>query len=91
MTKEIYNRMSELESIMENAANFEEYNAAYQEWLKMDEQQHLEYVARNESAFKEFCEKHINGKALEDIPADVLQQYSDWHKDLYGRRPQKYR
>lgn len=36
---------------------------------------------------KDYYKEHIDGKSREEIGDDVIDWYSDWHKDVYGYRP----
>ena len=45
------------------------------------------YREENIEAFEKFFFKHIYAKEWNEIDLDILQSYSDWHKDMFGYRP----
>jgi hypothetical protein len=45
------------------------------------------YRKENMEAFEKFFFEHIYAKEWSEIDADILDSYSDWHKDMFGYRP----
>lgn len=67
----------------------EEYDKLYAEYCELNAQERREYREANEAKIREFFEKNIKGRAWNEIEPDVLDAYSDWHKDVFGFRPRQ--
>lgn len=87
MTNEqISQRIGELSAILNGAIN-DDWDKAYKEYCQLTAIQDERYRAENQASFNAFYEKHIKGKAWEEIDQEAWDFYSDWHKDMYGYRP----
>lgn len=85
-TAEINNRIRELTAILDGYAEGD-WNKAYSEYCELTAILDERYRAENQASFDAFYEKHIKGKAWEEIDPEAWSFYSDWHKDMYGFRP----
>lgn len=83
---EINKRMDELSNILECGIT-ENWDAAYEEYFKLQNILDERYREANQPSFDAFYKKYIEGKTWEEIDPDTLQTYSDWHKEMYGFRP----
>jgi hypothetical protein len=83
---EINERINELSNILNGAVD-ERWDGAYNEYCKLRAIQDERYRTENQVKFNAFYEKHIKGKAWEEIDQEAWDFYSDWHKDMYGYRP----
>ena len=68
-------------------AEGEEYDKLYVEYCELNAEDHREYREENETKIRAFFEQHIKGKTWETVDRDRFDFYSDWHKDVFGRRP----
>ncbi len=89
MTNEQKARLQELRTkMMRNFGYCDDFTEAdYDEYCRLEAISHDEYRQREEPKLLEYFEKHIKGKSWEEIDQDRWDWYSDWHKDVYGRRP----
>ena len=88
---EIRARLDELSEILENTLGTDEkWDKAYREYFNLNAILDERYREENQDAFNAFYEKNIKGKKFEEIPAETLDFYSDWHKDMYGYRPRHF-
>lgn len=83
---EINQRIRELTHILDGGIG-ENWDEAYKEYMQLNAILDKRYREENQSAFDAFYAEHIEGKSWEEIDSDAWQTYSDWHKDMYGFRP----
>lgn len=86
-TERIKKRMDELAAFLESPIDPEAWNEYYKEYSKLEYILNERYREENQADFDAFYEKHIKGKAWEEIDPEAWDFYSDWHKDMYGFRP----
>lgn len=87
--EEINQRIRELSNILDTVAPCESaWNEAYTEYKRLTAELDERYRKDNQEQFDAFYNKYIKGKRREEIDDEDWSFYSDWHKDMYGFRPQ---
>ena len=83
---ELDERVRELRKVLEMEMG-EAWDEAYKEYCFInsiwDERYYNEHIGK----FTEFFAEYIEGKKWNEIDPEILDSYSDWHKDLFGYRP----
>ena len=88
MTTEAINaRVRELSNILDSGCDWDAWDTAYAEYCELTAILDQRYREEHQASFDAFYEKHIKGKAWEEIDPENWSFYSDWHKDMYGFRP----
>ena len=64
-----------------------EWDTTYDEYCKINAELDRRYKEENIEKFEQFFYKHIYGKKWSEIDSEILDSYSDWHKDMFGYRP----
>ena len=64
-----------------------EWDKNYDEYCMLNSILDDRYREENMEAFEKFFFKYIYGKEWNQIDDDILDSYSDWHKDMFGYRP----
>ena len=70
-----------------NDMNIEYVDAHWSRYLELEAMEQEEYTEREEPKLKEFYNKRIKGKSINEIDPEDWEFYSDWHKDMYGYKP----
>lgn len=81
--EEIQQRLDELSIIIADETFPIKYRERYMLEYVRDERRKM----KDENAFYDFYEEHIEGKDMDEIDEEDWEYYSDWHKELYGCRP----
>ena len=90
MTNEAINaRIRELSDVLNGDPCTDAWDAAYSEYSKLNAVLDERYREENQAEFDAFYAEHIEGKSREEIDPEDWQFYSDWHKDMYGFRPNR--
>lgn len=63
------------------------WDSTYNEYCMLNSILNERYREENIEVFEEFFYKHIYGKKWNEIEPNILDSYSDWHKDMFGYRP----
>ena len=63
------------------------WDSTYNEYCMLNSILDERYREENIEAFEKFFFKHIYGKKWNEIEPEILDSYSDWHKDMFGYRP----
>lgn len=82
--EEIYNKLNDLSKLLEMGID---WDTNYDEYCLLNSISEERYRDSNITDFEEFFFKNIYGKDWKDIPAEIWDMYSDWHKDMFGYRP----
>lgn len=85
--EEINKRIRHLTTLLESPIDPESWQEYYKEYSTLTAIMNERYKEENQDSFDAFYKEHIEGKKWEEIDPDVLDFYSDWHKDMYGFRP----
>lgn len=85
-SKELKDRQKELCKVLDYGIS-DAWDEAYKEYCEISAELDERYRKENQSAFDAFYKKHIQGRKWEEIDPEILDTYSDWHKDMYGFRP----
>lgn len=85
---EIKTRVNELTQILDGYAKGD-WSEAYDEYVKLNAVLDERYRVKNQADFDAYYKEYIEGKALDEIDPQDWSFYSDWHKDMYGFRPQR--
>lgn len=64
-----------------------EWDTTYDEYCKINAELDKRYREENIEKFEQFFYRHIYGKKWSEIDPEILDSYSDWHKDMFGYRP----
>ena len=83
-SEEIYTRVRELSHLLDMGIDWDKN---YNEYCMLNSILDNRYREENMEAFEKFFFKHIYGKEWNEIDPDILDNYSDWHKDMFGYRP----
>ena len=83
-TKEIGERVDELSKLLDMNIDWDKN---YDEYCMLNNILDERYREENIESFEKFFFKHIYAKEWNEIDPEVLQSYSDWHKDMFGYRP----
>ena len=81
---EINNRIGELSNLLDMGADWDKN---YDEYCMLNSILDERYRKKNIESFEKFFFEHIYGKEWNEIDPDILDSYSDWHKDMFGYRP----
>ena len=82
--KELNARIDELSYFLDrNIA----WDKNYKEYCMINNILDNRYREENMEAFEKFFFKNIYGKEWNEIDGEILDSYSDWHKDMFGYRP----
>ena len=82
--KEITERLSQLSNLLDMDIDWDKN---YNEYCLLNVISDERYRARYLKQFEEFFYKHIYAKEWTEIDPEILDSYSDWHKDMFGYRP----
>jgi hypothetical protein len=83
-SREISKRVDELSHLLDMSIDWDKN---YDEYCMLNSILDERYREENIEAFERFFFKHIYGKEWNEIEPDILDSYSDWHKDMFGYRP----
>lgn len=83
-SREISKRVDELSHLLDMNIDWDKN---YDEYSMLNNILDERYREENIEAFEKFFFKHIYAKEWNEIDPDILQSYSDWHKDMFGYRP----
>ena len=83
-SREISKRVDELSHLLDMAIDWDKN---YDEYCMLNNILDERYREENIGAFEKFFYKHIYAKEWNEIDPEILQSYSDWHKDMFGYRP----
>jgi hypothetical protein len=83
-SREISKRVDELSRLLDMNVDWDKN---YDEYCILNNILDERYREENIEAFEKFFFKHIYAKEWNEIDPDILQSYSDWHKDMFGYRP----
>lgn len=86
MTVEQRNELATIRKAM-NDMNYEYVDAHWSRYLELERIEHQEYMDSEMPKFNKFYKERIEGKTWEEIDPEDWEFYSDWHKDMFGRRP----
>lgn len=88
-SKVINERVRELSKILDTlfCGDDERWSSTYNEYCMLNNILDQRYREENMEAFEKFFFKHIYGKHWNEIDPEILDSYSDWHKDMFGYRP----
>ena len=81
---EIFSKLNDLSKLLEMGID---WDTNYDEYCLLDSIYDERYRASNIANFEEFFFNNIDGKEWKDIPSEIWDMYSDWHKDVFGYRP----
>ena len=82
--KELNARIDELSYFLDRSIDWDKN---YDEYCMINSILDNRYREENMEAFEKFFFKHIYGKEWNQIDGEILDSYSDWHKDMFGYRP----
>ena len=80
-------RINELGKMLDETPMGSKWHELYEEYNELNFIDQQEYRQEQEPELIKYFEKHIKGKAWNEIDQMCLECYSDWHKDVYGFRP----
>lgn len=83
-SREITNRVYELSHLLDMNIDWDKN---YDEYCMLNNILDERYREENIEAFEKFFFKHIYAKEWNEIEPEILDTYSDWHKDMFGYRP----
>ena len=83
-SKELNVRIDELSYFLDRNIDWDKN---YAEYCMINNILDDRYREENMEAFEKFFFQHIYGKEWKEIDGDILDSYSDWHKDMFGYRP----
>ena len=83
-SREISKRVDELSRLLDMSIDWDKN---YDEYCMLNSILDERYREENIEAFEKFFFKHIYAKEWNEIDPEILQSYSDWHKDMFGYRP----
>ena len=81
---EINNRIGELSRLLDMGTDWDKN---YDEYCLLNSISDERYRNKYMKQFEDFFYKNIYGKEWNEIDGDILDTYSDWHKDMFGYRP----
>ena len=81
---EINNRIGELSRLLDMGTDWDKN---YDEYCLLNSISNERYHTKYIKQFEEFFYKNIYGKEWNEVDPDILDSYSDWHKDMFGYRP----
>lgn len=81
---EIYTRVRELSNLLDMDIDWDKNYNEYCLLNSISEERHRNKYIKE---FEEFFYKNIYGKEWNEIDENILDSYSDWHKDMFGYRP----
>lgn len=82
--KELNARIDELSYFLDRNIDWDKN---YDEYCMINNILDNRYREENMEAFEKFFFEHIYGKEWNEIDGEILDSYSDWHKDMFGYRP----
>ena len=85
--EEIRDAIRVLDSHLQLHSNDELFSPIYAVYLSYITVEQERYISENEEEFNKFYVNNINGKRYDEIEPEMLDWYSDWHKDMFGYRP----
>lgn len=88
-SKVLAERSRELSKILDTLCYGDDarWDSTYAEYCMLNDILDERYREENIEKFEEFFYKHIYGKEWKEIEPEILDTYSDWHKDMFGYRP----
>lgn len=88
-SKVIGERVRELSKMLDTMfyGDSDGWDNTYNEYCMLNSILDERYREENIEKFEQFFFKHIYGKEWNEIEPDILDSYSDWHKDMFGYRP----